>query len=207
MPACLRLLQTLILPQKESRRSVIVILPEISGSAWIKIGTLSPQRLIVSATPLSSPKFGSVTIMPSIFSAFLVNRAAHFLASAKVSTAPYFVSCIDSATALNPFFLRTSSIALRPDLARWSGKKPLLPTITPNVVFFILFLYLFLSIISVFTVFTQVVFVQKYFVNLTLVRIYIYSSQGRCCYQFEHASGFDGISRGFAPGERAMGGY
>ena len=99
MPAWRRLLQALILPQKESRRRSIFIWPATSSSAWMRIGTLRPLRLIVSAMPRSSPKFGSVTMMPSIWPAFDANSSAHFFASSKVSTAPYFVSVIDSATA------------------------------------------------------------------------------------------------------------
>ncbi len=68
MPYCLRLLQRDILPQKLSRRSAMVMRPGRSGVAWISTGTSRSARRRVSATPRSSPKFGSVTTMPSIVS-------------------------------------------------------------------------------------------------------------------------------------------
>ena len=66
MPYCLRLLQADILPQKLSRRSAMVILPGVSGVAWISTGTFRSAIRSVSAMARSSPKLGSVTMMPSI---------------------------------------------------------------------------------------------------------------------------------------------
>ena len=66
MPYCFRLLQTDILPQKLSRRKAMVILPASSGVAWISTGTCRSASRSVSARPRSSPKFGSVMMMPSI---------------------------------------------------------------------------------------------------------------------------------------------
>ena len=99
IPAWRRLLQMLILPQKESRRRSIFIWPAMSSSAWIRIGTSKPLRLIASMIPRSSPKFGSVTMMPAISLALEAKSSAHLSASSKVSTAPYFVSVIGRATA------------------------------------------------------------------------------------------------------------
>ena len=98
MPYCLRLLQALILPQKLSRRSVINIVPAVSGVAWIRTGTFKSAMRRVSAMARSSPKFGSVTMTPSMRSRFARNRAAHFFASSRVSTAPHLLSSGPSAT-------------------------------------------------------------------------------------------------------------
>ena len=99
MPYCVRLLQADILPQKLSRRS-------LDGHAARRIGrglhqhrhVRDPATRSVSAMARSSPKLGSVTMMPSIVSRFFLNRSAHRAASARVSTAPNLVSSGPGAT-------------------------------------------------------------------------------------------------------------
>ncbi len=81
MPYCFRLLQIDILPQKLSRRKAMPILPGESGVAWISTGTRRSASRRVSARPRSSPKFGSVMMMPSISAANCLKSAAHFFAS------------------------------------------------------------------------------------------------------------------------------
>ncbi len=76
MPYCIMLLQQLILPQKLSRRTAIVMLSERSGVACTSTGTLRPDKRIASTMPRSSPKLGRVTIMPSISSACFLNNSA-----------------------------------------------------------------------------------------------------------------------------------
>lgn len=92
MPYCFRLLQVDILPQKLSRRSRMVMLPAVSGVAWTSTGTSSAAIRRVSAMARSSPKFGSVTMTPSIESRCFLNSSAQRAASARVSTAPNLVS-------------------------------------------------------------------------------------------------------------------
>ena len=88
IPYWVRLLQTLIFPQKLSRLRGRSIAPTSSGNAWTRTGTSRSASRIVSATPLSSPKFGRVIRMPSMVSRCFLNRSAHFLASLYVSTVP-----------------------------------------------------------------------------------------------------------------------
>jgi len=91
-------MHTLILPQKLSRRSAMVMFEARSGVACTSTGTRSPEPCNASATPRSSPKLGSVTITPSISCRWRSNSSAHFFASARVSTAPYLVSSGDKTT-------------------------------------------------------------------------------------------------------------
>ena len=91
MPYCCRLLHDDILPQKLSRRSAIVILPRASGVAWTSTGTSGRPGAACRPSPRSSPKFGSVTMTPSILSRAARNRSAHCFASSRVSTAPCLV--------------------------------------------------------------------------------------------------------------------
>src|ERR1039458_9373074 len=134
MPYCIRLLQALILPQKLSRRVAMVMASERSGVAWISTGTLSPERRRASATPRSSPKFGSVTIIPSISAACSLKNSAQRVASAKVSTAPCFESSGPRTSAFAPAASTAAIISSRPVLAKWSGKNPRLPTTIPKVI-------------------------------------------------------------------------
>jgi hypothetical protein len=129
------LLQSDIFPQKLSRRSRMDICIGESGVACTSTGTPRSAIRSVSATPRSSPKFGSVTMTPSMTSRCAANSSAHFFASSRVSTAPCFVSAGPSATALAPAPLTAASISFRPLFARWSGKNPRFPTITPKVDF------------------------------------------------------------------------
>ena len=101
-------------------------------------GTSRPARRIVSAIPRSSPKLGSVTRMPSIFSLFALKSSAHFFASARDSTEPYFVSFGLRATASMPSSFSTASMVFRPCSQSSAGKKPRLPTRSPSVVMWIL---------------------------------------------------------------------
>ncbi len=138
-------MHTEILPQNESLLRPIWKRAGSSGLAWMRTGTSSFDILMVSATPRSSPKFGRVTITPSILSELSENNWAHFLASSNVSTAPNFVSPGPRITASHSISSMTLSISSRPSLTNSSGKKPLLPTITPNTGFMaasILFLYI-----------------------------------------------------------------
>ena len=96
MPYCFRLLHADILPQKLSRRSAMVIRPGVSGVAWISTGTSRPALRRVSAMARSSPKFGSVTMTPSILSLFLRNSSAQRVASARLVMAPHLVSSAPS---------------------------------------------------------------------------------------------------------------
>ena len=118
MPYCLRLLQADILPQKLSRRKAMVIFLGSSGVAWINTGTRKSASRNVSAIALSSPKFGRVTIMPSIRSRLRLNKSAQRLDSSRVSTAPYLLSSGVSATTSIPAAFNTCSISSRPLLAR-----------------------------------------------------------------------------------------
>ena len=97
-------------------------------------GTFRPDHRMALATPRSSPKFGSVTRMPSILSWFSLNRSAHFCASSADSTAPNLVAVSDRITAPIPRDSRLWRISLRPDSHKWSGKNPRLPIMMPSVV-------------------------------------------------------------------------
>ena len=88
MPYCLRLLQADILPQKLSRRNAMVILLGSSGVAWISTGTCRSARRKASAMARSSPKFGRVTMMPSMRSRLLLEE---------VGAAPGFFPGFDRA--------------------------------------------------------------------------------------------------------------
>src|SRR5687767_4622096 len=134
MPYCQRLLQAEIFPQKLSRRPPIIILRVSSGYAWISTGRSSPAKRSVLAMARSSPKFGSVTMIPSRSSRRLLNRSAQRRASASVSTAPNFVWSGVRHTVLYPCSASTRNTSSRPSRASTSGKKPRLPTITPKVV-------------------------------------------------------------------------
>ena len=135
IPYCVRLLQADILPQKLSRRCAIPILAGVSGVAWISTGTDSPAQRRVLAMARSSPKFGSVTMTPSISAACFLKRSAHKCASASDSMAPWRVSSGFTTTAWWPAFSSAAIISVRPLWARWPGKNPRLPTMTPNVIF------------------------------------------------------------------------
>ena len=74
MPYCIRLLHADIFPQKLSRRSRMVILPGVSGVACTSTGTCRPARRSVSAIARSSPKFGSVTMTPSMLVAMFLEQ-------------------------------------------------------------------------------------------------------------------------------------
>ena len=76
MPYCIMLLQQLILPQKLSRRMAMVMVSARSGVAWTSTGTLRPERRMASTMPRSSPKLGSVTMIPSILSACFLKSSA-----------------------------------------------------------------------------------------------------------------------------------
>ena len=89
MPYWRKLLQTLILPQKLSRRWSIVICAGSSGKACTSTGTSRSANLIALATARSSPKLGSVTRMPSIWSRCCLKTSAHKRASASDSMAPW----------------------------------------------------------------------------------------------------------------------
>ena len=133
-PNCLRLLHTEILPQKLSRRCCCVILPEASGDACTSTGTPRFASRSVSATARSSPKFGSVTITPSIFAALARKSSAQRLASSWVSTAPYLLCSGLSTTASIPARASAAMMSSRPVLASAPGKKPRFPTMTPIVI-------------------------------------------------------------------------
>jgi len=133
MPYCFRLLQADILPQNESRRSAIVILPALSGNAWTSTGTFKSAHRRTLAMARSSPKLGSATTMPAIRSRCALNRSAHFAASSSDSTLPNFVSAGPRATMSAPAASSTPIMVRRPESQRWSGKKPRLPTIRPRV--------------------------------------------------------------------------
>ncbi len=140
MPYWDRLLQADILPQNESRRSLIVIRSDVSGKACTSTGTSRPDQRRVSAIGRSSPKLGSVSSMPSMSSRRLLNRSAHFCASFMVWTAPYRVSSGVRQTASMPSLASRSRMILRPESARCLGKNPRLPTITPRVDFLLSFI-------------------------------------------------------------------
>ena len=131
---CRRLLHADILPQKLSRRCVMPIFAGVSGVACTSTGTPNRASRRASTIPRSSPKFGRVTITPSMASRFRRNRSAQRATSARVVTAPHLVSSAPTAMAPYPPFSSTERISARPLSARWSGKKPRFPTITPNVV-------------------------------------------------------------------------
>ena len=120
----LRLLQADILPQKLSRRSAMVMLPGVSGVACTSTGTFRPARRSVSAMARSSPKLGSVTMMPSISSRCFLKRSAHAGASARDSTAPCVGSSASARRSLRsrPFRAPRSSPRGR-SCARWSGEE------------------------------------------------------------------------------------
>ena len=87
-----RLLQALILPQKLSRRSAISHLARRVRSRLDQHRERStPPAAASRRRVVSSPKFGSVTMMPSILPRSAANIAAHLFASSRVSTAPYLV--------------------------------------------------------------------------------------------------------------------
>ena len=118
IPYCRRLLHADIFPQKLSRREAMVIFLGSSGVAWISTGTCRFARRNVSAMARSSPKFGNVTITPSIRSRFRLNRSAQRRDSSRVSTAPCLLSSGVSATTSIPAAASTRSISSRPLFAR-----------------------------------------------------------------------------------------
>ena len=65
---------------------------------------------MVSATPFSSPKLGSITSIPSIILLLDLNKFAHFSASWKVSTPPSLVSDSDNKIGLMLCFLNILNI-------------------------------------------------------------------------------------------------
>ena len=107
IPNWRRLLQADIFPQKLSRRCVIAILPGVSGVACTSTGTFNLESRSVSATARSSPKFGSVTMTPSIKSALDLNNSAQRFASSYVSTAPCLLCSDPSTTTSMPAFCNT----------------------------------------------------------------------------------------------------
>ena len=118
MPYCIRLLQADIFPQKLSRRSEIFMSSVRSGVACTSTGTCSVEWRMASTMPRSSPKFGSVTMMPSISSRCLRKSSAQRRASSGVSTAPNFDCSGVSAMTRTPAFSSTPIIASLPSLAR-----------------------------------------------------------------------------------------
>src|SRR5882762_9642381 len=62
------------------------------------------------------------------------NNAAQSRDSSRVSTAPYLLSLGSRATASMPAASSARRISSRPLLAKWSGKNPRLPTMTPIVI-------------------------------------------------------------------------
>jgi len=81
MPYWYKLLHRDSLPQNASRRFSSCSLSKSSSHAWIRMGRFSLLMRIASAMPVSSPKLGRHTMMPSRSSAWARNRAAHFAAS------------------------------------------------------------------------------------------------------------------------------
>src|SRR5665213_2465342 len=134
MPYWVRLLQADILPQKLSRRSRIDIFEGVSGVACTSTGTRRSAIRSVSAMARSSPKFGSDTTTPSSVSRFFRNKSAHLRASSRVSTAPNFVSSMPTAMALWPPASIAAIMSRRPLAARWSGKNPLFPIMSPKFI-------------------------------------------------------------------------
>ena len=94
---------------------------------------MSREPRMALATARSSPKFGSVTTIPSISSAWSRNRCAHLAASSSDSTEPYSVSSGPNATTSNPAACRVAIMSRRPCLQSSLGKKPRFPTIRPTV--------------------------------------------------------------------------
>jgi len=91
MPYWRRLLHADILPQKLSRRKAMVIF-------WGSSGCLNQHRTRrsasrkASAIARSSPKLGSVTMIPSQPFAMALEQIAQRRDSSRVSTAPYLLS-------------------------------------------------------------------------------------------------------------------
>src|SRR5690606_24229597 len=104
-----------------------------SGYPCTSTGTFSPDSLMVSAMPFSSPKFGSTTRIPSISDACFLNKAAHFCASAKVSTPPSLVSSSLNRMGFICRSLKRSVISFLAVATSLSGKKSRLPIIMPSV--------------------------------------------------------------------------
>ena len=92
MPYWYRLLQTDTLPQKASRRCSTSTLSRSSSKACTSTGTRSSAASRVCTMPSSSPKFGRLTMIPSIRARLAWKSAAYFAASARVSTAPFGVA-------------------------------------------------------------------------------------------------------------------
>ena len=133
IPYCARLLQADIFPQKLSRRSRMDMCEGVSGVACIRMGTPRFAILRVSAMARSSPKFGSVTTIPSSCSRCFLKTSAQRAASWRVSTAPNLDSLSSRITGRMPLAVRAAIMSCRPERARWSGKKPRFPTMTPSV--------------------------------------------------------------------------
>ena len=82
----------------------------------------------------SSPKFGSVTTIPSICSRCFLNSSAQRAASWRVSTAPNLDSLSSRIIGLIPLAVSAEIMSRRPERARWSGKNPRFPTMTPSTI-------------------------------------------------------------------------
>ncbi len=82
----------------------------------------------------SSPKFGNVTTIPSICSRCFLNSSAQRAASWRVSTAPNLDSLSSRTIGLIPLAVSAEIMSRRPERARWSGKNPRFPTMTPSTI-------------------------------------------------------------------------
>ena len=71
----------------------------------------------------SSPKFGSVTMTPSILPLFAANSAAHVFASSRVSTAPYLLSSGPEHDRLVPGLFERRDHLFAPRLRQVIGEE------------------------------------------------------------------------------------
>ena len=127
MPYWRRLLQADIFPQKLSRRNAIVIFFGSSGVAWMSTGTRRSARRKVSAMARSSPKFGSVTTMPSIRSRFFLKSSAQWRDSSRVSTAPYLLCSGIGGHYIHTRAVERTNHFLAAALCQMIGKKSAVP--------------------------------------------------------------------------------
>jgi len=135
MPYWRRLLQADILPQKLSRRDAMVIFLGSSvclNQHWHR----RSARRKVSAIARSSPKFGRVTMIPSIRSRLRLNNsgaAARFLPGFDGSVlALVRGECHD----IHLVRLQHAQHLLAATFGQMIGKNPRFPTIMPIVIFF-----------------------------------------------------------------------
>src|SRR2546430_718958 len=98
--------------------SRMVMREGVSGGACTRMGRPRFAMRMVSAMARSSPKFGSVTTIPSSCSRYFLKRSAQRAASWRVSTAPNLESFSSRMIGRMPLTVRAATMSKRPERAR-----------------------------------------------------------------------------------------